>query len=455
MNTRALECSKSLGAMAGRHASMYTKTVLRGGLQVRQESRLAVEDKKDNVDDLLLMREKEVLDRQQHETHSTRLAANLSQSKLVAGGNPAQKMQASVGRVQGIPSLSESEERRLDEMRTAQSEIRDELQGVLKEFAAPIRYAFAYGSGVYKQSGYAAGSKPMVDLIFGVSHPDHWHAINLGRNRHHYSFLGSFGSGAVTIVQDRLGAGVYFNPFVEINGIMVKYGVVSMDTLSSDLLNWETLYLAGRMHKPTLTLRRDPLMRISKQVNLTHAVRVALLMLPKNFTSQELFQTIAGLSFAGDFRMKIGGENPEKVRNIVEAQMPLFKSRYSSIIEGLPNLEYIGQDILQQDMSAGTRAAMLRKMPNNFYNQLVRQGRKAGGGNLPPGLGAEMVNSQKLVALPDIEKIAQKAVESIVARPALTQSLKGLLTSGMSKSIAYMRAKNDKYQQANKNNTKS
>ncbi|KAJ1821594.1 Mitochondrial translocator assembly and maintenance protein 41 [Coemansia sp. RSA 2599] len=356
--------------------------------------------------------------------------------------------QASAGTtVSGVPDLTLEEEARLEDMRAAQDEIKNELQMVLKQFVAPIRYAFAYGSGVYKQAGYGGGSKPMVDLIFAVSHPDHWHALNIAQNRSHYSFMGTLGSNAVSFVQDRMGAGVYYNPFVEINGIMVKYGVVSMETLSSDLLNWDTLYLAGRMHKPTLTLRRDPLMRISKQVNLTHAVRAALLTLPKNFTSEELFQAIASISFAGDFRMKIGGENPQKVQNIVEAQMPLFKSRYRSIIEGLPNLEYIGQDLLQQDMGPAARAAMLRKMPNNFYDQLVRQGRKAGT-KLPPGLGAEKVNSERLVSMPEIDSIAQKAIEKIVARPALTQSLKGILTSGVTKSLTYMRAKNEKFRKA-------
>ncbi|KAJ1988371.1 Mitochondrial translocator assembly and maintenance protein 41 [Coemansia spiralis] len=343
-----------------------------------------------------------------------------------------------------IPELTDEEEAKLEDMRSAQMEIRDQLSGVLRYFAAPVRYAFAYGSGVYKQAGYGGTSKPMIDMVFAVSHPDHWHALNISQNRSHYSFMGTLGSNAVAFVQDRMGAGVYYNPFIEINGVLIKYGVVSMDTLSSDLLNWDTLYLAGRMHKPTLTLRRDPLMRISKQVNLTHAVRAALLMLPKNFTTAELFHTIASLSFSGDFRMKIGGENPNKVQNIVEAQMPLFKSRYSSVIEGLSNLEFIGQDLLQQDMGPQTRALMLRKMPNNFYDQLVKQGRKSGA-KLPPGLGAEAVNSERLVSMENINEMANKAIESIVARPALTQALKGVLSSGLSKSISYMYSKNSKY----------
>lgn len=30
-----------------------------------------------------------------------------------------------------------------------------ELEAILGEFRAPIRYAFAYGSGVFKQKGYS------------------------------------------------------------------------------------------------------------------------------------------------------------------------------------------------------------------------------------------------------------------------------------------------------------
>lgn len=30
----------------------------------------------------------------------------------------------------------------------------------------------------------------------------------------------------------------------------IKYGVVTMDHLCKDLIEWQTLYLSGRMHKP-------------------------------------------------------------------------------------------------------------------------------------------------------------------------------------------------------------
>lgn len=37
----------------------------------------------------------------------------------------------------------------------------------------------------------------------------------------------------------------------------------------------------------------------------------------------------------GDFRMELGGENPDKVANIVRAQMEYFEKLYAPIIQRL------------------------------------------------------------------------------------------------------------------------
>ena len=71
----------------------------------------------------------------------------------------------------------------------------------------------------------------MIDFIFGVSFSQHWHSLNLQEHKDHYSSLGYLGSYAVSKIQDSLGAGVYFNPYVTINGTLIKYGVVNIDTL--------------------------------------------------------------------------------------------------------------------------------------------------------------------------------------------------------------------------------
>lgn len=60
----------------------------------------------------------------------------------------------------------------------------------------------------------------MMDFVFGVSHPEHWHALNMQQNPHHYSGLRMLGSSMVAHLQDKVGAGVYFNPYVEIDGVV-------------------------------------------------------------------------------------------------------------------------------------------------------------------------------------------------------------------------------------------
>lgn len=117
-------------------------------------------------------------------------------------------------------------------------EVRKTLEEIVRSFQAPIRYAFAYGSGVFQQSGYTAAVRffalrssqlqadvvqqdaPLLDFIFAVTHPSHWHAKNMQQNPHHYSLpMRILGSDAVAWMQEKgLGAGVWFNVGVEVNG---------------------------------------------------------------------------------------------------------------------------------------------------------------------------------------------------------------------------------------------
>jgi translocator assembly and maintenance protein 41 len=80
---------------------------------------------------------------------------------------------------------------------------------------------------------------------------------------------------------------------------LIKYGVISTDTLCEDMMDWSTLYVAGRMHKPVRIIRPDARILLANQINLVSALRVALLMLPEEFTEVELWEQIAGISYAG------------------------------------------------------------------------------------------------------------------------------------------------------------
>lgn len=147
----------------------------------------------------------------------------------------------------------------------------------------------------------------------------------------------------------------------------IKYGVTTVDNLCSDLLNWRTLYLAGRMHKPVRIIKDDARVRLTQQVNLTSALRATLLTLPHEFSETQLFERLAGISYSGDPRMILPAENRGKVGNIVRKQSPQFKELYHRLVVGLPGVHWPEHSsTLQQDTSPHARAAHLKKLPSNL-----------------------------------------------------------------------------------------
>ena len=103
------------------------------------------------------------------------------------------------------------------------------LESIVDRFDAPIRYAFAYGSGVFEQDGYAASSTtealvgpgaPMLDFMFAVTHPAHFHSINMHQNPSHYPLHArTLGSSYVSKIGE-IGPGVWFNAYVPVNGVV-------------------------------------------------------------------------------------------------------------------------------------------------------------------------------------------------------------------------------------------
>jgi translocator assembly and maintenance protein 41 len=375
-------------------------------------------------------------------------------------------------------------------------EFKEALRQILWQFRAPIRYAFAYGSGVFPQAN-ASTSKPsihpapnaaiakaqtggskVIDMIFGVSYTQHWHSLNLHQHRDHYSVLGSFGSAAVSRVQDHIGAGVYFNPYVTVNGTLIKYGVVNLDTLCQDLSEWNTLYLAGRLHKPVKILRDDPRVRLANQINLLSAVRTALLLLPPSFTEEQLYATIAGVSYMGDPRMSLSAENPQKVSNIVSAQLSNFRRLYAPLIENLPNVSF--QDPrcsdpdwvsdphanvgLAQDMDPVKRGNMVRRLPKAFRQKLYFKYQEKF--QIPRGSFDKMMEESsdedptritRRQGGPFEQRVANDneglkenvahVIKKTISWPSTAQTFKGILTSGFGRSWRYLMEKVEKSRQ--------
>lgn len=337
------------------------------------------------------------------------------------------------------------------------SELHDTLRSVLWQFKSPIRFAFAYGSGVFPQKGYASlkgPGKPMVDFIFGVSYAQHFHSLNLHDHWDHYSFLRRFGSGAISHIQQNYGASVYFNPYVEVNGVMIKYGVVLLDDLCNDLNDWNTLYLAGRMHKPVKILRDHPQVRMANQRNLYSAVRTALLLLPEKFDEQDLYTTISRISYMGDPRMAFG-ENPKKVENIVNAQLSHFRRLYSPFIERLPNIAFRSSQGLDdpnaradliQDLDPVKRGNMVRRLPSKFRANLYYQYRRQLGDSASLETSVPYDDQspygtkfdQQIASDPNLAEEVGKSIKATVSWPSTSQSIKGFLTAGPIKSWSYV-----------------
>ena len=74
--------------------------------------------------------------------------------------------------------------------------------------------------------------------------------------------------------------------------------------------------MAGRLHKPVKVLECQPSLKAALNSNLSAAVTTALLLLPQQFTEEQLYLNLAAISYTGDFRMVVG-EDKNKVANIV------------------------------------------------------------------------------------------------------------------------------------------
>jgi translocator assembly and maintenance protein 41 len=374
-------------------------------------------------------------------------------------------------------------------------EFKEALRQMLWQFRAPIRYAFAYGSGVFSQSNatkppstaasphphapeavvkWQQGGGKVIDFIFGVSHTQHWHAVNMTQNPSHYSAVRHLGSNVVSKIQDKWGAGVYFNPYITINGIMIKYGVVNLETLTRDLSQWDTLYLAGRLQKPVKILRDDPKVRLANQINLLSALRTALLMLGPTFSEKELYTKIAGISYMGDPRMDFRGEDPNKIRNIVANQLPNFRQLYAPLVQELPNVSYNDARCqnkdwmidtgcnceMVQDMEPKKRGNMVRRLPVSFRNKIYMEYRKKW--QIPGGEFQRMMEESKdedeagfkrreggafdrrIAGEDDLQDSVVKSIKQTVSWPSWSQSIKGFVTGGITRSLKYMGEKRSK-----------
>ncbi|XP_077293467.1 phosphatidate cytidylyltransferase, mitochondrial [Arctopsyche grandis] len=309
------------------------------------------------------------------------------------------------------------------------------------------RFAFAYGSAVklQQQSSAAAESasadqkerdSPLVDLCACVRAAEcaSWHRTNLELNGPHYSFLRLLGAESLAHFQRGLGAGVYFNTLVPAPdlGVLFKYGLVAEEDLLEDLDCWSHLYFAGRLHKPVRVVvpPADPRLGDALRRNLLSALRASLLLLPERFSRYDLFHTVSHLSYSGDFRMTFG-ENKNKVANIVTPQLDEFRRLYESPLSQLQRYvrELDGDDhSMEQDAAPRAKFEHLISLPSTPKSIVSRLAQQRGDAD----------DAMKYVAgHRDCSRLVETSIRRIVWRSSVRQSIKGIFTAGIFKSLRY------------------
>ncbi|KAL5840896.1 hypothetical protein ACOSQ3_013581 [Xanthoceras sorbifolium] len=311
------------------------------------------------------------------------------------------------------------------------------------EYVPPIEYCCVYGSSLHPNN---KDRSAMVDYILGVSDPMQWHSENLKMNPDHYAtwlmLLG--GAKLITQVADEVGVGVYFNPFVTWNNKILKYGVVRMDDLVQDILNWERFYLSGRLQKPVHILVDNLDIENLNSVNLRAALSAALLLLPSNFTQEDLFAKVCSLSYMGDLRM-LFAEDKNKVTKIVQGQFDLFQLMYKPFLQEYEAKEFLrvsssGNYQVSQDCSLPVTCSLISSLPPAIRSQM---GMKLGERRIMNGSG-RVINELMIGSREEAAKCMQKVLRRTVMVSSARQAVCGLLSAGGVNAATYVAKKMQK-----------
>lgn len=134
-----------------------------------------------------------------------------------------------------------------------------------------------------------------------------------------------------------LGSGACYIPYINYDNQYFKIGVISKQEFIHDLKSWKNMYMAGRFHKPVVTIKSTEEISEAITYNRKSALIAGLMLINKKKASlYDIYHKVASLSYKGDIRMgiKVGKkyyfahENPEKVKNIITGNHIEFDNMY-------------------------------------------------------------------------------------------------------------------------------
>lgn len=194
------------------------------------------------------------------------------------------------------------------------------------------------------------------------------------------------------------------------------------------------------MQKPVNFIKDDePMVKFLNQYNLKNAMTLLILLIESaEFSERELYEQITRISYLGDFRMYIGGENPNKVRNIVEKQFPRFKKLYDPILHYFIQRNCLvivsnnnNDKTFRKNLTINNKIKLISTLPLQFRSKLYRMYQEKS--------IKEIVNDKNL----------SRNLTTIVSRTiqisSIKQTVRGIFSAGIFKSIKYAIAKQLKF----------
>lgn len=213
------------------------------------------------------------------------------------------------------------------------------------------------------------------------------------------------------------------------------------------MLDWSTLYVSGRMHKPIRILIPPTKTELcsAMQINLENAIHAALLLLPETFSEEELYEQIAALSYDGDFRMKFG-EDKNKITNIVKPNMAYFRKLYEQILLKEEHVKWsIKQGVLEQYPNQVSQFHHLNLLPKTVQSNLLACMHRR------PGKYPDLEEIIRQLAFDsNCADYVRQSIAEIVKESSRSQSIKGIFTAGIVKSVLYSSRKVQKMMDSKK-----
>ena len=282
----------------------------------------------------------------------------------------------------------------------------------------------AYGSSIAFQAGYKATEKKQVDLIVIVDDIKKFYEENLIRNKYMYGLTPRLYFKHAKEETLKKGACICYTADIKYGIDSFKMGVIEKEDVLDDLLNWKTYYIAGRFQKEMRTIQKDKEIELANEVNKRNALTVALLLLDKEKpTLMDLYETICSLSYMGDSRKNFKAEDPRKIQKLASGSKEHFDKEYTAKTD-LFTVSKDGTIKIDQEKVFKKMA----ELPQELYEKIV------------DAIGHKRLDE----SLPEIRGAIVEYLTTIIKKSSMAQTVKGLKTTGLFKSLKYAFAKLEK-----------